>query len=292
MGIDKGKVETPLKNFTIIFNSMIDSDKLSYSEKLVFIAIKRFWNTSTLKAFPSIRKICECTGLSKPTVLKALNSLEEKKILTRENRIAKNNAKQSNNYILHENESLWSDSEETEEVQDNVLSRIPIEQIKEFMKMNGYKVIEQGKEKEPESQTDQSKETDPKRSSFSSSNSIGNNHKSQVLYPMEIIKRLYEYDVMVIDHPYDVGLIDSVIGIIFDTLNSKKDSIRIAKEDVNTDIVRSKLLKLSREEIRYSINKYNEIQTEIKNPRAYLLTILYGAAEQMQLEYQNLINRQ
>jgi hypothetical protein len=49
-------------------------------------AIVPYINNGTLTAFPSVATICKKSGLSKPTVLKALEYLEEKKIIKIERR--------------------------------------------------------------------------------------------------------------------------------------------------------------------------------------------------------------
>ncbi len=52
-------------------------------------------------------------------------------------------------------------------------------------------------------------------------------------------------------------------------------------------IVIGKLMKLDYSEIMYCIEKYSEQTERIKNPTAYMLTLLYNAKEQMNLDIAN-----
>ena len=81
--------------------------------------------------------------------------------------------------------------------------------------------------------------------------------------------------------------IDSVIGILHTALNTTKQTIKINGENKPTMVVISKLMKLNKESIIYAINKFSEQTERIKNPSAYMLTILYNALEQFHLDLQN-----
>lgn len=52
-------------------------------------------------------------------------------------------------------------------------------------------------------------------------------------------------------------------------------------------VVISKLMKLDYSEIMYAIDKFAEQTERIKNPTAYMLTLLYNAKEQMNLDITN-----
>ena len=51
--------------FTMVYNDFLESSVLDYYEKLVFICLKRFADNNTLKAFPSMARMSEITGISK-----------------------------------------------------------------------------------------------------------------------------------------------------------------------------------------------------------------------------------
>ena len=104
---------------------------------------------------------------------------------------------------------------------------------------------------------------------------------------MQSIKELFEYDVLAQRQEYGTDDLDSVMDIIYDALNTTKDTIRINGEDKPAAVVRGKLLKLDATDIEYAIAKYRSVTERIKNPRAYMLTILYGAKEQRSLDVTN-----
>ena len=76
--------------------------------------------------------------------------------------------------------------------------------------------------------------------------------------------------------------------ILYDTLNSTKQTTRISGEDKPTMVVVGKLMKLQPDDLIYSINKYHEQTERIKNVKGYLLTLLYNSREQQHLDIMNL----
>ena len=96
---------------------------------------------------------------------------------------------------------------------------------------------------------------------------------------------------MINDCPQLRADVDNVITILHETLNTTKKTVRIAGEDLPAMPVIGKLMKLTSDEILYSIRKYAENLSPVKNPRAYMLTILYRAKEQYALDIQNQVNR-
>lgn len=104
---------------------------------------------------------------------------------------------------------------------------------------------------------------------------------------MSDIKMLYEYDSLVIQYSAKQTDIDIVFDILYDTLNSTKQTIRIGSEDKPQMVVIGKLMKLQPENLIYSIDKYHEQDQRIKNVKAYLLTILYSSREQNHLDLMN-----
>lgn len=137
----------------------------------------------------------------------------------------------------------------------------------------------------------------PTVQSVNDSSTLENNHfhnqnttqllKSQERYTLEQVKQLFEYNIMLQDNSDLRKDIDSVIGILHTALNTTKQTIKINGENKPTMVVISKLMKLNKESIIYAINKFSEQTERIKNPSAYMLTILYNALEQFHLDLQN-----
>ena len=118
---------------------------------------------------------------------------------------------------------------------------------------------------------------------------ITDNAKSQELerYTIDQIRQIFDYDILVNDKPLWQKDIDSVFSILHTALNTTKETIRVDREDMPTKVVIDKLKKLDYSEIMYCIEKYNEQTDRIKNPTAYMLTLLYNAKEQMNLDISN-----
>lgn len=58
-------------------NNMTVNDELTPKDLLVYVTIKKYMNKDTLSCYPSIATIVEKSGVSKPTVLKAINKLQD-----------------------------------------------------------------------------------------------------------------------------------------------------------------------------------------------------------------------
>ena len=195
----------------------------------------------------------------------------------------------SNLYTLIDIPDMWG--AETEE-QMKELAELKIELTTEEMlaelERRGIKII---KEKEPESteptkdQLNQALELNQ----FDIVNTTINSQKSQEIekYSLEQIQAYYEYDVMIHDNPYQKNDIDSIMSILHTALNTSKPTIRIAGEEKPSMAVAGKLMKLTYSGIMYAIGKYKEQTERIKNPTAYMLTLLYNAEEQMNLDIAN-----
>lgn len=286
----RGKISTELSNFTIFHNEFIDSKLLSGYEKLVFIAIKRHLNSESSQAFPSIKTICSHTGLSKPTVVKAIKSLEEKEILAVEHRESEERGHMSNLYTLMDYKEMWKAPSAKD--MKAIAKTKQYEWAKQIIEAAGGRVVI---EKEPgtTAPTKVTAEPDSINKLFDTDNNTKKWTESQPQerYNLEDIQELFEYSVMINDFPQLRADVDNVITILHETLNTTKKTIRIAGEDLPAMVVIGKLMKLTHEQIIYSIQKYAESVSEVKNPRAYMLTILYRAKEQYALEIQNQISR-
>ena len=55
------KSATDQRKFTLVYNDFLESDILNYYEKMVFIALKKFADNDTMRAFPSLKTIHSIT---------------------------------------------------------------------------------------------------------------------------------------------------------------------------------------------------------------------------------------
>lgn len=93
----------------------------------------------------------------------------------------------------------------------------------------------------------------------------------------EIIKENIGYDYLLSDLPYDHDRLEEILELLVETVCSTKKYIRVAGADYLAEVVRSRLLKLDMEHIRFVFDCLNENTTKIRNIKQYLLTTLYNA---------------
>lgn len=93
----------------------------------------------------------------------------------------------------------------------------------------------------------------------------------------EIIKENIDYDILLSDMPYDRDRLEEILELMVETVCSTKKYIRVAGADYPADAVRSRLMKLNSEHIKFVFDCLKENTTKIRNIKQYLLTTLYNA---------------
>lgn len=289
MTIDRMEVRSsvPVRKFVRVYKDFLESETLTAEEKLVFIALKSFveFGRDEDEVYPSMATICKITGMSRPRATRTINSLVSKGIVKKQRR----GLTKPNLYTIADYPSMWS-AEGVEERRQLLDTEIPYtsDQLISELVRRGVLTEEAVAEKKIEPQS-AATDSDPngRLSIFSTINNITNKNKERQEYTMKYLQDLFEYDVLVQRQEYGTEDLDSVLDIIYDALNTTKDTIRINGEEKPAAVVRSKLLKLDATDIEYAIEKFRSVTDRIKNPRAYMLTILYGAKEQRNLDVTN-----
>lgn len=77
--------------------------------------------------------------------------------------------------------------------------------------------------------------------------------------------------------------------LLVETVCSTKKYIRVAGSDYPAEVVRSRLLKLDTEHIRFVFDCLKENTTKIRNIKQYLLTTLYNAPATIDNYYSALV---
>lgn len=93
----------------------------------------------------------------------------------------------------------------------------------------------------------------------------------------EIIKENIDYEYLLEDMPCDHDRLEEVLELIVETVCSTKKYIRVAGTEYPAEVVRSRLLKLDMEHIKFVFDCLKENTTKIRNIKQYLLTTLYNA---------------
>ena len=106
----------------------------------------------------------------------------------------------------------------------------------------------------------------------------------------KLIEKNLEIDILKEDHPNETEMLDEIIGIILDTVCSKRQYIRVAGDDKPKEVVKSILLKLTAEHIEYVLECMKANTSQIRNIRQYLLAALYNAPMTMNSYYEAQVN--
>ena len=93
----------------------------------------------------------------------------------------------------------------------------------------------------------------------------------------EIIKENIEYDIMC--ERFSKEWLDEIVAIMVDVVCSKEQYIRINKQNVPQEAVKSRFLKINSMHIEYINFALQENTSDVRNIRAFLITTIYRAFE-------------
>lgn len=104
-----------------------------------------------------------------------------------------------------------------------------------------------------------------------------------------LIKSNIEYDVLS-QNWRDREEIDELIEIMLDVICSSKPMIVVRGQEMPTEVVKSRLLKLNSEHIQYVLDSIRTNTVKARNIKQYLLAALYNAPSTINTYYTNLVN--
>ncbi|HDR4464502.1 TPA: DnaD domain protein [Bacillus cereus] len=90
------------RGFFMIDNEIVDDIRLSHKEMAIYMVLCRHLNQETGSCYPSLPTIGKKVGMSKNTVIKALNTLIEIGYVTKEKRSSKEQGDMSNVYYIND----------------------------------------------------------------------------------------------------------------------------------------------------------------------------------------------
>lgn len=102
------------------------------------------------------------------------------------------------------------------------------------------------------------------------------------------IKEQLEYDILITKIGKSTA--DEIIMIITDVICGTSETVRIDKQGMPREAVRSRFFKLNCEHIEYVVDRMKENTTDVRNVHAYLLTALYNAPTTIDNYYQLKVN--
>lgn len=106
----------------------------------------------------------------------------------------------------------------------------------------------------------------------------------------EYFREQLSFDALLVDYPYEQGILKEMLELVVETVCSERRTIRICGEEKPAQIVKSRLMKLNGEHIRYVIGCMKETTSKIRNIKQYLLAALYNAPVTISNYYSALVN--
>ena len=270
----KIRSSTDQRQFTMIYHDFLTSD-LDFYEKIVFITLKMFADKKN-QCFPSIKTLSNITGISRRKVQDTLKKLEMRNVITIKSRRKSDGSLTSNLYVLNDFKETWNGC-------DNEEQRLDLSEVSDEALL--AEIERRKKEKKAETVPAKTQNQALECSTTEDNHTI-NSSLCQV-YDMEYLKKKYEYDIMISDNPDLKRQIEGVLELIYDTINTEQDYIRVQRTKRPKDVVIQRLLKLTYEEVIYVIRQYQKQTARIKNQKAYILSQLYTAASQFELDVSN-----
>ena len=106
----------------------------------------------------------------------------------------------------------------------------------------------------------------------------------------ELIKDNIQYPLLVAQNPDDAGLIDEIVELMTETVCARRKTTRVCGSDFPAEVVKSRMLKLDAEHIRFVLKCLHENTAKVKNIKQYLLATLYNAPVTINGYYSALVN--
>ena len=97
------------------------------------------------------------------------------------------------------------------------------------------------------------------------------------------------FEILKDEYPHDMGMLDEILDLLVDVCCSNQKTIRISGDDKPVQVVKSRLMKLNEDHIRYVLGCFKENTTKIRNIKQYLLASLYNASMTIDSYYSALV---
>lgn len=145
---------------------------------------------------------------------------------------------------------------------------------------------------------ERSNNTDKNNTEFSDTESINPSENSgsrwdemdEYTHYREYFLEQLEFDALLHDCPYDRDQLYEILDLLIETVCTKRNAIRISGDDKPKQMVKSQLMKLNGEHIKYVLSCMRENTTRIRNIKQYLLAALYNAPMTISSYYGALVN--
>ena len=105
-----------------------------------------------------------------------------------------------------------------------------------------------------------------------------------------LIRDNIQYPLLVAKNPDDADLIDEIVELMTETVCARRKTTRVCGSDFPAEVVKSRLLKLDAEHIRFVLKCLHENTAKVKNIKQYLLATLYNAPVTINSYYSALVS--
>ena len=249
------------KDFTIMSNYHLRDKNLSLKAKGLLsqmLSLPEEWDY-TLAGLACINKE------SKDAIRSAVNELEQAGYITRRQTTTEGGRFGCNEYLIRERPVLPSPLPENPTT-DSTPTAIPMSENPTQLNINSSK-------------------TEKEKTELSSTDSLPISQKrnrtevtaAEMQSYREIIAQNISYDLLCQEYPHQQEQLEEILEILVETVCTTRQTVRVAGNNFPVEIVKSRLLKLTAEHIRFVLGCLSRNTTKIRNIRQYLLTTLYNA---------------
>ena len=98
------------------------------------------------------------------------------------------------------------------------------------------------------------------------------------------------YTELIRERPWDRGQADELVELMVEAACSKRETIRVAGNEVPQALVRRRLLGLNGDHLNFVLDCLQRNTTQVRNIKNYLLTSLYNAPVTMENSYVAQVN--
>lgn len=116
------------------------------------------------------------------------------------------------------------------------------------------------------------------------------NKMSELDIYRKAVKQNIEYDILLEKEPLHKDMIDEIVELMTETLNSKREEITIASHTHSMADVRKKFADITSEHVEYIIECVSKNTTKVSNIKQYMLAAIFNAPNTMGSYYTTRVN--
>lgn len=275
------------RDYTVMSNYHLRDKSLSLKAKGLLsqmLSLPDNWDY-TLAGLAQINKE------SKDAIRSAINELEKNGYVIRRQTTDKSGKFAANEYIIYEHPCKQKESYNP--TADEPLSEKPT---------TDEPIPEKSTQRNKEKENKKKRNTDLSNTDSLPSGSCGESKEfrerkrkeaisleSMNMY-RELILENIDYDILHTELSYKADELNEIVELMVETVCTNRKTVRVAGNDFPQEVVKSRLLKLSADHIRFVLKCLDDNTTKIRNMKQYLLTTLFNAPLTMQNYYSSLVS--